>query len=80
MSGAGHGWPRPAGDLRSAWDRRLQLGYSVSFDGVPQADRFWFEAAPTIAALRLRLKGYPMVAVCCGMAEREQDQRGASFA
>jgi hypothetical protein len=62
------------GDLRSAWDRRLQLGYSVRFDGVPQADRFWFEAAPAIAALQLGLKDHPMVAACCGMAEQEQDR------
>lgn len=62
------------GDLRSAWDRRLQLGYSVKFDGVSQADRFWFEAAPAIAALRLGFKDHPMVPACCGMAEQEQDR------
>jgi hypothetical protein len=62
------------GDLRSAWDRRLQLGSSVQFDGVPQADRFWFEAAPAIAALRLGLKDHSMVPACCGMAEQQQDR------
>jgi len=63
-----------AGDLRSVWDRRLQLGYNVSFDGVPQVDRFWFEAAPAISALRLGLKDHPMAPACCGMAEQEQDR------
>lgn len=62
------------GDLRSAWDRRCQLGFSVKFNGVPQADRFWFEAAPAIAALRLGLKDHPMVPACCGMAEQLQDR------
>jgi hypothetical protein len=62
-----------SGDLRSAWDRRVQLGWGVSTSGVPQADRFWLDAAPAIAALRLGLKGDPMIAMCCGVAEREQD-------
>ena len=63
-----------AGDLRSAWDRRVQLGYGVSSDGISQPDRFWLDAAPVIAALRLGLKAHPMVAMCCGMAESNQDR------
>jgi hypothetical protein len=64
-----------AGDLRSAWDRRVQLGYGVPSDGVSQADRFWLDAAPAIAALRLGgLKDHPMVAMCCGMADSNQDR------
>ena len=62
-----------SGDLRPAWDRRVLLGWGVSTSGVPQADRFWLDAAPAIAALRLGLKGDPMIAMCCGVAEREQD-------
>jgi hypothetical protein len=63
-----------SGDLRPAWDRRVELGYVVPSDGVPQADRFWLDAAPAIAALRLGLKDHPMVAMCCGVAESEQDR------
>ncbi len=63
-----------AGDLRSAWDRRVQLGYDVPSDGVSQPDRFWLDAAPAIAALRLGLKDHPMVAMCCGMADSNQDR------
>jgi hypothetical protein len=63
-----------AGDLRSAWDRRVQLGYGVSPDGISQPDRFWLDAAPAIAALRLGLKDHPMVAMCCGMADSNQDR------
>ena len=63
-----------AGDLRSAWDRRVQLGYGVPSDGVSQPDRFWLDAAPAIAALRLGLKDHPMVAMCCGMADSNQDR------
>jgi hypothetical protein len=61
------------GDLRAAWDRRVELGYGVPSEGVPQADRFWLDAAPAIAGLRLGLKDHPMVKMCCGMAEYEQN-------
>jgi hypothetical protein len=63
-----------AGELRPAWERRVQLGYGVPSDGVPQADRFWIDAAPAIAALRLGFKDHPMVPMCCGMAESEHDR------
>jgi hypothetical protein len=63
-----------AGDLRSVWDRRVQLGYGVPSDGVSQPDLFWLDAAPAIAALRLGLKDHPMVAMCCGMADSNQDR------
>jgi hypothetical protein len=64
-----------SGDLRSAWDRRVQLGYGVPSDGVPQADRFWLDAAPALAALHLGgLKDHPMVSMCCGMAEQRYNQ------
>jgi hypothetical protein len=62
-----------AGDLRSAWSRRVELGYGIPADGMPRADRFWLDAAPAIAALRLGLRAHPMVAMCCGMAESNQD-------
>jgi hypothetical protein len=63
-----------SGDLRSAWQRRVDLGYGAPLDGVPQADRFWFNAAPVIAALRLAgLKDHAMVAGCCGMAWQDED-------
>lgn len=61
------------GDLRVAWNRRVELGYGVPSEGVPQPDRFWLDAAPAIAGLRLGLKDHPMVKMCCGMAEYEQD-------
>lgn len=61
------------GDLRVAWDRRVELGYGVPSEGVPQPDRFWLDAAPAIAGLRLGLKDHPMVKMCCGTAEYEQD-------
>ena len=65
-----------SGDLRSAWDRRVQLGYGVPSNGIPQADRFWLDAAPALAALRLgELKDHPMVPMCCGMAEQGHDHR-----
>ena len=63
-----------SGDLRLAWDRRVQLGYGVPSEGIPQADRFWLNAAPAIAALRMGLKDHPMVPMCSGMAEREHDR------
>jgi hypothetical protein len=66
-----------SGHLRTAWDRRVQLGYGVPFDGVPQADRFWLNAAPAVAALRLGLKDHPMVAMCCGVAEGDEDRNDA---
>lgn len=62
-----------SGDLRGAWERRVQLGYGVPSDAVPQADRFWLNAAPAIAALRLGLKDHPMVAMCCGTALQDED-------
>jgi hypothetical protein len=62
-----------SGQLRPAWDRRVQLGYGVPTEGIPQADRFWLDAAPAIAALRLGLRDHPMVAMCCGMADSNQD-------
>jgi hypothetical protein len=66
-----------SGDLRAAWDRRVQLGYGVPTDEVPQADRFWLNAAPAVAALRLGLKDHPMVAMCCGVAEGDHDRNDA---
>lgn len=64
-----------SGQLQAAWDARVALGYGVPSDGVPQADRFWIDADPAIAALRLGLKEHPMVAMCCGMAEQNADIR-----
>ena len=62
------------GDYDSLWARRVELGYGVGDDGVPQADRFWLDAAPAIAALRLGLKDHPMVAMCCGVAQSGHDR------
>ena len=61
------------GQLEPAWARRVQLGYGVPSDGVPQADRFWLDAAPAIAGLRLGQKDHPMIPMCCGMAETNHD-------
>lgn len=66
-----------SGQLRAAWDRRVQLGYGVPSGEIPQADRFWLNAAPAIAALRLGLKDHPMVAMCCGVAEGDEDRSDA---
>ena len=63
-----------SGHLRTVWDRRAQLGYGIASEGVPQPDRFWLDAIPAIAALRLGLKEHPMVAMCCGVAEAGQDR------
>lgn len=63
-----------SGNLRAAWDRRVELGFGVPSDGVPQADRFWLDAAPAIAALRLGIKDDPIVRMCCGTAERNFDR------
>ena len=63
------------GDLQEAWDRRVALGYGVPSDDVTQADRFWIDADPAIAALKLGLKDHPMVAMCCGVAESNADLR-----
>jgi len=62
------------GQLREAWDRRLQLGYGVSREGVPQSDWFWLNADPAIAALKLGFKDHPAVAMCCGVAEEARDR------
>jgi hypothetical protein len=62
------------GQLDSAWARRVQLGYGVPAEEVPQADYFWLDAAPAIAGLRLGRKDHPMVPMCCGMAEMNQDR------
>lgn|GEM_PF-7019597 len=64
-----------AGSLQEAWDRRVELGYGVPSEGVPQADRFWIDADPAIAALKLGYKDHPMVAMCCGVAESNADVR-----
>jgi hypothetical protein len=61
------------GQLNQAWARRVQLGYGVPADGIPQPDRFWLDAAPAIAGLRLGRKDHPMVPMCCGMAEMNHD-------
>jgi len=66
-----------AGQLREVWARRLQLGNGVSFDGVDDADAFWLNAAPAIAALRLGQKDHIFVPMCCGLAERYHDSRDA---
>jgi hypothetical protein len=63
------------GRHQEAWARRVQLGYGVPSDGVPQADRFWIDAAPATAALQLGWKDHPMVTMCCGMAESNLDPR-----
>jgi hypothetical protein len=71
-----------SGNLRPACDLRVQLGYGVCSEGIPQADRFWLDAAPAIAALRLGAKEHPMASMCCGMAEQrhhhtDPEQRAA---
>lgn len=62
------------GDLQGAWGRRVELGYGVPSDNVPQADRFWLNASPALAALHLGFKDHPMVAMCCGVAEGDCDR------
>jgi hypothetical protein len=59
---------------QESWERRVHLGYGVPSDGVPQADRFWLDAAPAISALELGWKDHPMVAMCCGVAESSHDR------
>jgi hypothetical protein len=66
-----------SGQLPAAWERRLQLGNGVPYDGVADADAFWLNAAPAIAALRLGLKDHVFVPMCCGLAERYHDSRDA---
>lgn len=66
-----------SGQLRAVWERRLQLGNGVSFDGVADEDAFWLNAAPAIAALRLGLKDHIFVPMCCGLAEQYHDSRNA---
>jgi hypothetical protein len=61
------------GNHRAAWERRVELGYGVPSEGVPQPDLFWLDAAPALAALSLGLQEHPMVAMCCGCAESNQD-------
>jgi hypothetical protein len=63
-----------SGRLQEAWDRRVVLGYGVPDDGVSQVDRFWINADPAIAALKLGHKAHPMVAMCCGVAESDVDR------
>jgi hypothetical protein len=60
--------------------RRVELGFGVPLDGVPQADRFWLNAAPAIAALRLGFKDHPMVAMCRGVADQDEDYSDLSSA
>lgn len=62
------------GDYEALWQRRLELGYGVPEEDVPQPDRFWLDAAAAIAALRLGQKDHPMVAMCCGVAETNADR------
>lgn len=62
------------GDYGVLWERRIELGYGVTDEDVPQADRFWLDAAAAIAALRIGQKEHPMVAMCCGVAESNVDR------
>jgi hypothetical protein len=67
-----------SGQLDALWERRLQLGNGVSYDGVADVDAFWLNAAPAIAALRLGVKDHVFVPMCCGLAERYHDIGDAS--
>ena len=61
------------GNFEAAWARRVQLGYGVTTDGVTQPDAFWLNADAALAALKTGMRDHPMVAMCCGVAEREVD-------
>ena len=69
-----------AGDLDAVWVRRLQLGYGVNTDQLDQPSRFWFNALPALAALRLGHKDHPFVATCCGLADQICDPSDAQQA
>lgn len=64
------------GEYEALWQRRVQLGYGVPDENVPQAERFWLDAAAAIAALYSGQKDHPMVAMCCGVAERKVNRAG----
>ena len=63
-----------AGNYAAIWERRVQLGYGVESDGVPQEDLFYLNALPALAALHLGYRDHPMVAMCAGMAESGMDR------
>lgn len=66
-----------SGQLHAAWQRRLQLGSGVVYDGVADEDALWMNAAPPIAALRLGFKDHIFVPMCCGLVEQYHDSRDA---
>ena len=62
-----------AGRYDAAFRRRVELGYGVRSENVPQADWFWFNAAPALSALKSGMREHPVTAMCCGVAEQSMD-------
>ena len=67
------------GEYRKVWQRRIELGYGVPTEGVPQHDYFWLNAAPALAGLALgdESRAHPFLATCCGLAEQAVDTADA---
>lgn len=62
-----------AGNYLEVWEERSSYGYSLDRDSLRGDDRFWIDALPTLAALRLGQREHPLVAGYAGLAEDSQD-------
>lgn len=62
-----------AGSYLELWEERSSYGYSLDRDSLHGDDRFWIDALPALAALRLGEREHPLVAGYAGFAEESQD-------